>query len=156
MTDAFSVAQLPLFPETLLPPKTPRKWPSLHSFWRRHPNLPAFVRDSLTIPRILELVGPLDWDHLHDRDLHRNWGQPTLPYAALIAAELIRLHEDLTSTKKLRRFLKEHPGFIWLLGFPRVPAPNHALGFNPQAVCPRSDTSIDSCGACPMPCSNSC
>jgi Transposase DDE domain len=136
MTDQSSVAQLPLFPETLLPPKTPRKWPSLHTYWRHAPDLPAFVRDSPTIMRVLELLGPLDWDGFPDRNLQRNWGQPTLPYAGLVAAELIRLNEDLASTRKLRRFLKEHPGFIWLLGFPLVPAPNHPLGFNPQASLP--------------------
>ncbi len=136
MTDQPSVAQLPLFPETLLPPKTSRKWPSLHTFWRPAQPLPAFVRDSPTVMRVLELLGPLDWDSFPDRDLQRNWGQATLPYAALVAAELIRLNEDLASTKKLRRFLKEHPGFIWLLGVPRVPAPNHPLGFNPQASLP--------------------
>ena len=133
MTDHPSVAQLPLFPEPLLPPKTTRKKPSLHTYWRNTQDLPALVRDSPTILRALELFGPLDWDGFPDRELQRNWGQSTLPYSALVVAELIRLNEDLASTKKLRRFLKEHPGFIWLLGFPLVPAPNHPLGFNPRA-----------------------
>lgn len=136
MSDGPSVAQLPLFPEALLPPKTSRKWPSLHTSWRHAQDLPGFVRDAPTIMRILELLGPLDWDGFPERNLQRNWGQPTLPYSALVAAELIRLNEDLASTQKLRRFLKEHPGFIWLLGFPLVPAPNHPLGFNPQASLP--------------------
>jgi hypothetical protein len=82
------------------------------------------------------LFGPLDWDRFPDRDLQRDWGQPTLPYSALVVAELIRLNEHLASTKQLRRFLKEHPGFIWLLGFPLVPAPHQPLGFNPQASLP--------------------
>jgi hypothetical protein len=54
------------------------------------------------------------------------------PYVGLIAAELVRLHEGLSSMGRLRRFLIEHPGFIWLLGFPLAPAPETALGFNPQ------------------------
>lgn len=136
MSDQPSVTQLSLFSETLLPPKTSRKWPSLHTFWCQALYLPGFVRDSPTVMRLLELLGPLNWDGLPERDLYRNWGQATLPFSALIAAELIRLNETLTSTKKLRRFLKEHPGFIWLLGFPLVPAPNHPLGFNPQASLP--------------------
>ncbi len=136
MTDHPSVAQLSLFPESLLPPKTPRKKPSLHTYWRSVQVLPVFVRDSPTILRTLELFGPLDWDGFPDRDLQRNWGQPTLPYSALVVAELIRLNENLASTKHLRRFIKEHPGFIWLLGFPLVPAPNHPLGFNPRASLP--------------------
>ena len=52
MTDEPSVTQLPLFPESLLPPKIPRKWPSLHTFWCHAPDLPAFVRDSPTIIRL--------------------------------------------------------------------------------------------------------
>lgn len=136
MTDLPNVTQLLLFSEPLLPPKTTRKRPSWHTFWRFAQDLPAFVRDSPTILRSLDLFGPLDWDGFPERDLQRNGGQPTLPYSALVVAELIRLNEDLASTKKLRRFLKEHPGFIWLLGFPLVPAPNHPLGFNPRASLP--------------------
>jgi hypothetical protein len=94
------------------------------------------VSESLTILRCLELFGPLDWDGVPERNLQRNWGQPTLPYTALIAAELVKLNESLPSTQKLRRFLGEHPGFIWLLGFPLVPAPNHPLGFNALASLP--------------------
>ncbi len=136
MTDQPSVAQLPLFPETLLPPKTLGKPPSLHTYWRHPLDLPACVSESLAILRCLELFGALDWDGVPERNLQRNWGQPTLPYTALIAAELIKLNESLPSTHKLRRFLGEHPGFIWLLGFPRVPAPNHPLGFNALASLP--------------------
>jgi hypothetical protein len=136
MTDQPSVAQLPLFPETLLPPKTLVKPPSLHTYWRHPLDLPACVSESLTILRCLELFGPLDWDGCPERNLQRNWGQPTLPYTALIAAELIKLNESLPSTQKLRRFLGEHPGFIWLLGFPLVPAPNHPLSFNALASLP--------------------
>lgn len=133
MTDPFSVTQLPLFPEALLPLREPRKSAFLHFYWQQPQALPAFVRESPTIMRCLELLGPLDWERFPDRDLQRNWGQPTLPLTALVATELIRLNEDLPSTKKLLRFLKEHPGFIWLLGFPLVPASNQPLGFNPRA-----------------------
>jgi len=136
MTDPSSVAQLPLFPETLLPPKTPVKPPSLHTYWCHPLDLPACVSESLTILRCLELFGPLDWDGVPERNLQRNWGQVSIPYTALIGAELIKLNESLPSTQKLRRFLGEHPGFIWLLGFPLVPAPNQPLGFNAQASLP--------------------
>jgi len=136
MTDQPSVAQLALFPETLLPPKTLGKSPALHTSWRPAQDWPACVRESPTILRCLALLGPLDWEGFPERNVQRNWGQPTLPYTALVAAELIRLNEDLPSTQKLRRFLVEHPGFIWLLGGPLVPAPNHPLGFNAQASLP--------------------
>jgi hypothetical protein len=68
--------------------------------------------------------------------LQRHWGQVSIPYAALVAAELIRLNESLPSAKRLHQFLLEHPGFIWLLGFPLVPAPDTDLGFNTRASLP--------------------
>jgi hypothetical protein len=80
MTDLSSVAQLPLFPETLLPPKTLAKPPSLHTYWRHPLDLPACVSESLTILRCLELFGPLDWDGVPERNLQRNWGQVSIPY----------------------------------------------------------------------------
>jgi hypothetical protein len=80
----------------------------------------------------------LDWGHFPERDLQRNWGQVTIPYAAFVAAELIRLNEALPSMGHLRRYLIEHPGFIWLLGFPVQPDPETSLGFNPQASLPTS------------------
>jgi hypothetical protein len=136
MIDQSRVTQLPLFPETLLPPKTSTKPPSLHTYWLHAYAWPPGVSDSLTILRCLELFGPLDWDGVPERNLQRNWGQVSIPYTALIAAELIKLNESLPSTQKLKRFLLEHPGFIWLLGFPLVPAPNQPLGFNAQASLP--------------------
>ena len=75
MTDQSSVAQLPLFPETLLPPKTPVKPPSLHTYWLHPLDLSACVSESLTILRCLELFGPLDWDGVPERNLQRNWGK---------------------------------------------------------------------------------
>ena len=136
MIDQSRVTQLPLFPETLLPPKTSTKPPSLHTYWLHAYAWPPGVSDSLTILRCLELFGPLDWDGVPERNLQRNWGQVSIPYTALIAAELIKLNESLPSTKKLKRFLLEHPGFISLLGFPLVLAPNQPLGFNTLASLP--------------------
>ena len=136
MIDPTRVAQLLLFPETLLPPKTATKPPSLHTCWLHSRDLPAGVSESLTIRRCLDLLGPLDWDGVPERNLLRNWGQVSIPHTALIAAELIKLNESLPSTHKLKRFLVEHPGFISLLELPLVPAPNHPLGFNALASLP--------------------
>ncbi len=86
--------------------------------------------------RCLELLSPLDWAHFPERNVQRNWGRTTIPYVALIAAELVCLNEGLPSMGYLHRYLIEHPGFIWLLGFPLAPAPETALGFNPQASLP--------------------
>jgi hypothetical protein len=86
--------------------------------------------------RCLELLSPLDWEHFPERDLRRNWGQAAIPYAARAAAELIRLNEGLPSMGHLWRLLLEHPGFIWLLGFPVQPAAEMPLGFDALASLP--------------------
>ncbi|MBI5031544.1 MAG: hypothetical protein HZB51_13535 [Chloroflexi bacterium] len=108
----------------------------LHTLWQFRGNLPRWITDSPTIMRCWELLAPLDWAHLPERNLQRDWGQPTIPYAAFIAAELIRLNEPLSTPERLHRFLVEHPGFIGLLGFPLAPAPETDLGFNPRASLP--------------------
>jgi hypothetical protein len=97
-TDQAAIVQLPLFPEALLPPKTGLKPPSLHTYWLHAHALPPGASDSPTILRCLDLLGPLDWDGVPERNLQRNWGQSTIPYTALIAAELIKLNESLLST----------------------------------------------------------
>jgi len=86
--------------------------------------------------RCLTLLSPLDWAHFPERNLQRNWGRMTIPDAALTAAELIRLNEGLPSMGHLWRFLIEHPGFIWLLGFPVQFGPEMPLGFNALASMP--------------------
>jgi len=136
MTDASIVTQLPLWSFPLGRSKTPEKQPDLHTLWQYPEHLPTCVTASPTIMRCFELLAPLDWGHFPERNLQRNWGQLTIPYAALAAAELIRLNEALPSLKRLRRFLSEQPGFIWLLGFPVQPAAEMALGFNIQASLP--------------------
>ena len=117
-------------------PKNKYKIALFAHLWLQARNVPAGVSESLTILRCLELFGPLDWDGVPERNLQRNWGQVSIPHTALIAAELVKLNESLPSTQKLKRFLLEHPGFIALLGFPLVPAPNHPLGFNALASLP--------------------
>ena len=102
-----------------------------------HPNkLPPFVQDCPPAMRILDLLGPLPWNQFPERDLQRNWGQTTIPHAAFSAACLIKLEENLVSMGDLRRYLLEHPAFIWLLGFPLVSSSKYACGFDPNASLP--------------------
>jgi len=136
MTDASIVTQLPLWTFPLATSKFPEKRPDLHTLWQFPDHLPVWVTASPTIMRCFELLAPLDWGHFPERNLHRNWGQATIPYAALAAAELIRLNESLPSMKRLRRFLSEQPGFIWLLGFPLQAAAEMSLGFHIEASLP--------------------
>lgn len=90
----------------------------LHTAWQHRKRLPAFVQRSPAARRYLELLGPLAWDRLPERNLERNWGQPTIPYAAFISAVLLKLNEGQDSMSQLRLFLGEHPELVWLFGFP--------------------------------------
>ncbi len=83
--------------------RTPQP-PDLHSAWVQRHQLPRFVQDSPIATRCLDLLGPLGWDHFPERDLERNWGQPTIPYAAFIPACLLKLNEDKKSMGDLRLF----------------------------------------------------
>ena len=67
--------------------KTPKKQPDLHTLCQFPDYLPQCATSSITIMRCLDLLGPLDWGHFPERNLQRNWGQFTIPYAALAAAE---------------------------------------------------------------------
>jgi Transposase DDE domain len=136
MTDPSIVTQLPLWTFPLETSKTPGKQPDLHTLWQYLEYLPTCVTASPTIMRCFELLAPLDWGHFPERNLQRNWGQLTIPYAALAAAELIRLNDSLPTMGRLRRYLIEHPGFIWLLGFPVQLDPAQAFGFNAHASLP--------------------
>ena len=126
-----------------LPSRWPAIWPrgkppvrpDLHTLWLQ-PRLLPNASQSPTVERILDLLGPLDWPRFPDRDLQRNWGQPTVPYAGLAAAFLLMLNEALRSMSSLRRFLVEHPGFIWAFGFPLIPAARHPGRFDPAASLP--------------------
>jgi hypothetical protein len=108
----------------------------LHSAFLRPDKLPQFVQDCPSAMRILDLLGPISWDRFPERDLQRFWGQTTIPHTAFSAACLIKLEENLVSMGVLRRYLVEHPAFIWLLGFPLVPSSKHTYGFDPSASLP--------------------
>jgi len=108
----------------------------LHAAFLRLDKLPSFVRDCLPAIRIMDLLGPIPWNQFPERDLQRFWGQLAIPHAAFSAACLIKLEENLVSMGDLRRYLVEHPAFIWLLGFPLVSSSKHACGFDPGASLP--------------------
>jgi hypothetical protein len=86
--------------------------------------------------RLLDLLGPLAWPRFPERNLVRNWGQPTVPYAAFAAACLLQLNEHLFHMSDLRTYLCEHPAFIWLFGFSLVPDRASPYGFDPDASLP--------------------
>lgn len=112
------------------------KRPTLQDAFRNPGKLPDFVSDCSSAMRILDLLGPLSWADFPERNILRNWGQTTIPYAAFSAACLLKLNEHLVSMGDLRQYLLEHPAFIWLLGFPLVSSLRSSYGFEPNASLP--------------------
>jgi hypothetical protein len=86
--------------------------------------------------RMLELIGSIAWDQFPERNLMRDWGRITIPYATFSAACLLKLNEGLVSMDDLRQYLAEHPAFIWLFGFPLARSSKFSGGFEPLASLP--------------------
>jgi len=117
MIDQPILTQLFLWVCDPLSQKTGEKPPDLHTFWQSPELLPAWVADSPTALRYLDLLGPLRWGQLPERNLERHWRHTPVPFATFIACELVRLNEGLRSTADLHRYLREHPALRWLLGW---------------------------------------
>ena len=109
---------------------------NLHTAWQLRSKLPQREKDSPVVQRYLELLGPLAWDRLPERNLQRNWGQTTIPYASFIAAYLVKLNEGKDSLGELRLYLTEHPELVCLLGFPLVVSNPGKLDFDADASLP--------------------
>lgn len=108
----------------------------LHSAKVQPEHLPRYVRETPSAMRMLELIGSIAWDQFPERNLIRDWGRITIPYATFSAACLWKLNEGLVSMDDLRRYLVEHPAFIWLLGFPLVRSSKFSCGFDPSTSLP--------------------
>jgi hypothetical protein len=119
----------------ILPARAARR-SNLHDAWLHPERLPGFVKDSPVAQRSLALLGPLRWDQIPERDLERNWGQTTIPYASFIALLLLKLEEGKKSMGEVRVYMTEHPELIWLLGFPLVSSNPGKWGFDSQASLP--------------------
>jgi hypothetical protein len=108
----------------------------LHSAMLQPEHLPRFVQECPSARRMLDLLGSIAWDKFPERNLLRDWGRITIPYATFSAACLLKLNEGLVSMDDLRQYLVEHPAFIWLLGFPVRFSPKFSWGFDPSASLP--------------------
>jgi len=103
--------------------------------------LPRTIRRSPTAMRYWHLLSPLDWQRLPARPTSPHRYHPTIPYAAFLAACLVKLDQQLVSMGKLRQFLTEHPESQSALGFPdpkNLPTARHftrMLRTIPNALC---------------------
>lgn len=116
-------------------PQRHQKRPNLHPLGQNG-RLPTFVLESTVAMRYLHLLGPIDWSRFPERDLETDWGTPTVPYASFAAACLIKLDQQLVYMSHLRQYLVDHPALVWILGFPLVPSPDYAWGFDVDASLP--------------------
>jgi hypothetical protein len=106
-------------------PNSPR--PNLHELYLQPELLPAKIAASPEVRHCLNLLGPLDWSAFPERDLQRNWGQETTPYAAFAATCLFKIDQQLTSFSHLAGYLVDHPEMAWLLGFPSFNVANETF-----------------------------
>lgn len=109
---------------------------NLHDLARNPERLPGFVRQCPVAIRYLELFGPLAWDKFQERDLQLGSHMRPVPYAAFVAACLVKLDHQLATMGALRRYLVEHPALVWLLGFPLVRSHRYPWGFDADASLP--------------------
>lgn len=89
----------------------------LHSLYQHPERLPLSLRKDPTARHLLNLLGPLAWDRFPERNLQRNYGRPSIPYAALAAACLVKLELGFDSCARLTGWLNENTSMAWLLGF---------------------------------------
>jgi len=115
---------------------SPPAHPSLSAFAADPNRLPRWVRRDPVARRWLTFLSPLDWDALPPRPRSPHPLLPTLPYAPLLAAYLIKIHEPLPSMSRLREYLMEHPALTWLLGFPLVRSAATPWGWDMEASVP--------------------
>jgi hypothetical protein len=105
-------------------------------YWLAHSAaVPAFARTCAITQRYLQLLGPLAWVDLPQRQAHANGNPAPLPYGPFAAACLIKLDQQLPSMGALRQYLIDHPALVWLCGFPLIPAHN-SYGFDAEASLP--------------------
>ena len=86
-----------------------QKRADLHTYWLHPERLPDFVQESSTAMRYLNLLGPLEWDQLPERNLVRDWGKRVISNAAFLASCLIKLEDERQSMGDLLLYLQEHP-----------------------------------------------
>jgi hypothetical protein len=110
--------------------------PNLHVLAQTPDQLPRFVQESAVAMRYLQLLSPLDWTHLPERDLQRHWGIPAVPYTPFVAACLVKVDQQFRYMSRLRQYLVDHPALTWILGFPLTPSNAYPWGFDVNASLP--------------------
>lgn len=98
---------------------------------------PRYVRNCPVTQRIIGQLRLLEWDQLPATLVDRKQGERLVPLAAYIGAYLVRLDYQLPTFGALCRFLADHPGLLWALGFPATGYGGKHKPFNPEQSLPR-------------------
>lgn len=97
---------------------------------------PPFVQRCAVTQSLLPRLQLLDWEQLPTTLTHRRTGWRTIPLAAYIGAFLVKLDQQLPTFGRLYRFLCQHPGLVWALGFPLIPDASLPYRFDVAASLP--------------------
>lgn len=84
----------------------------------------------------IALLRLLDWNPLPHSLADRKQGKRPIPLAAYLGSYIVRLSEATPTFGAMRRYLCEHPGLVWALGFPLVGERRNKLPFNPEQSVP--------------------
>ncbi|MCB9421367.1 MAG: transposase [Ardenticatenaceae bacterium] len=91
----------------------------------------------------------LEWEQLPATLADRKQGERLVPLAAYIGSYLVRLEQQLPTFGALRRFLADHPGLIWALGFPATGHGGRHHPFDPEQSLPAQAHFTRKMGALP-------
>jgi hypothetical protein len=97
---------------------------------------PRYVRRCPVTQRAIAQLRLLDWEKLPATLADRKQGERLVPLAAYIGAYLVRLEQQIPTFGALRRFLADHPGLIWALGFPQTGFAGRHQSFDPEQSLP--------------------
>lgn len=97
--------------------------------------LPRFVKQCQTTMSIRGWLALLDWSVMPEPSERQWFGRDPVAIQSYIAAFLVKIHHNLPTVARLRRFLLEHPALVWGLGFPLRVA-DQPLGFDAEESLP--------------------
>jgi hypothetical protein len=97
---------------------------------------PRYVRQCPITQRTIAQLRLLEWQPLPVTLADRKQGERLIPLTAYIGAYLVRLEQQLATFGALRRFLADHPGLMWALGFPQTGAGGRQHRFDPEQSLP--------------------
>lgn len=110
---------------------------------------PRYVRRCPVTQRAIAQLRLLEWEQLPATLADRKQGERLVPLAAYIGSYLVRLEQQLPTFGALRRFLADHPGLIWALGFPATGHGGRHHPFDPEQSLPSQAHFTRKMGALP-------